>query len=69
MAPILAETSSGQKHIIALSGPLTADHPADSAVVAYLESGGRIPVVVENELVVRGNLPAATRSVLQRIGT
>ncbi len=67
-APILAEASAGQKFIVALSGPLTADHPADSAVAEFLASGGAIPVIVENELVVRGNLPAATRSVLQKMG-
>jgi Domain of unknown function (DUF1998) len=68
-APIVAETASGRKFIVALSGPLTADHPADAAVAEFRASGGTIPVIVENELVVRGNLPAATRSVLQKIGS
>ena len=67
-APILAEIGSGQKFIVALSGPLTADHPADPAVANFRANGGSIQVIVENELVVRGNLPAATRSVLERIG-
>ena len=31
-APILARSSSGDESIIALSGPLTTDHPADPAV-------------------------------------
>jgi hypothetical protein len=68
MAPILAANAAGEKFIVALSGPLTADHPADSAVAEFRANGGTIPVIVENELVVRGNLPAATRSVLQKIG-
>lgn len=67
-APILAETVRGEKFIVALSGPLTADHPADAAIAEYRTNGGSIPVIVENELVVRGNLPAATRSVLEKIG-
>ena len=60
------ETASGRKFIVALSGPLTADHPADAAVAEFRANGGTIPVILENELVVRGNLPAATRSVLQK---
>jgi ATP-dependent helicase YprA (DUF1998 family) len=66
-APILAEIG-GQKFIVALSGPLTVDHPANTAVAEFRANGGSIPVIVENELVVRGNLPAATRGVLQKIG-
>jgi hypothetical protein len=67
-APILVEMGPGRKLIVALSGPLAADHPADSAIAEYRANGGSIPVIVEDELVVRGNLPAATRSVLQKIG-
>ena len=67
-APILVETGGGQQFIVALSGPLTADHPADTAVAEFRANGGTIPVVVESELIVRGNLPAATRGVLQKIG-
>jgi hypothetical protein len=68
VAPILAANAAGQEFIVALSGPLTADHPADPAVADFRANGGKVPVIVENELVVRGNLPAATRSVLQKIG-
>ncbi len=68
VAPILVRTSAGGKYIISLSGPLTPDHPADPAIADYRAGGGNIPVIVENELVVRGNLPAATLSVLQKIG-
>ena len=68
IAPILVETGGGQKFIVALSGPLTADHPAEAAVAEFRANGGTIPVIVENELVVRGNLPAATRGVFQKIG-
>ena len=66
-APIMATTTAGQ-YIIALSGPLTTDHPADPDIANFRDNGGSIPVIVENELIVRGNLPWATRSVLQKIG-
>ncbi len=68
VAPILVRTSGGKRYIISLSGPLTPDYPADPTIAGFLARGGDIPVIVENELVVRGNLPAATRSVLQQIG-
>jgi ATP-dependent helicase YprA (DUF1998 family) len=66
-APILVR-AKGNEYIVALSGPLTGDHPIDTAIAEYRTNGGPIPVIVENELVVRGNLPAATRAVLQRLG-
>ncbi len=67
-APILAITDTGQKFIIVLSSPLTTSHPADQAIAEYQASGGNIPVIVENELIVRGNLPAASRNVWKSIG-
>ncbi len=67
-APILAEAAQGRRFVIALSAPLSAGHPADPAVAKLRADGGNIQLVVENELVVRGNLPAATRSVLEKIG-
>jgi hypothetical protein len=66
-APILVR-ASGKQYIVALSGPLTGDHPIDPSVAEYRTKGGPIPVIVENELVVRGNLPAASRTVLQKLG-
>ena len=65
-APILAERTGGQQFIIALSAPLTPGHPADPLVAAALADRA-ISVVVENELIVRANLPAATRSVIHRL--
>ena len=67
IAPILATTQNGKKSIIALSAPLTDGHPADPSVAELRESGDDILVIVENELIVRGNLPFATRSVQQKI--
>ena len=67
-APILARKITGQQYIIALSDPLTIDHPADPAITEYRDHGGEIAVIVENELIVRGNLPAATNRIQREIG-
>ena len=65
-APILAECK-GRKFVIALSGPLTTGHPADPAIAEFRDSGTEYQVIVENELVIRGNLPTATRTIYQQI--
>ncbi len=62
-APILATTKTGRRFVIALSDPLTPHRPADASIAA-LDSSRELPVIVENELVVRGNLPAATRRIM-----
>ena len=64
--PILAEYND-KKFVIALSGPLTTDHPADSAIAELRDSGTEYQVIVANELVVRGNLPTATRTIYLQI--
>jgi ATP-dependent helicase YprA (DUF1998 family) len=61
--PILARRSDGQRFAVALAGALTGDHPADPLVASMREQWGDIPVIPVNELLVRGNLPAATRIV------
>ena len=66
-APILAEGADNRRFVIALSAPLTPGHPADPLIAAALANRA-IPVVVENELIVRANLPAATRDVIHRLG-
>ena len=65
-APILAKGAGDQQFIIALSAPLTPGHPADPLIAAAVADQA-IPVIVENELIVRGNLPAATRRILGRL--
>lgn len=65
--PILIETG-GKKFVIALSGPLTNGHPADDRVADLRENSAEYFVIVENELEVRGNLPAVSRKVLQQLG-
>jgi ATP-dependent helicase YprA (DUF1998 family) len=67
--PILAVSDTGERFAISLCGPLTSDYPAEPSLAAldgHLEDP---KLVVVNELLVRGNLPAATREVKQRIGT
>jgi hypothetical protein len=66
--PILATRVDGKRFAISLSGPLTPDHPADLAMRDLVEKTQDIQLVVVNELTVRGNLPAATREVQQRVG-
>jgi hypothetical protein len=66
--PILA-TSNGSRFAIALAGALTGDHPADPAIAELREQSSEIPVIPINELLVRGNLPAATRIVQSAIAT
>ena len=68
VAPILAKKTSGNEFIIALSGPLTSGEPVDPAIGEWRDKVGKIPVIVENELVVRGNLPSVTNFVRQAIG-
>ncbi len=62
-APILATTNDSRRFVIALSDPLTPRHAADASIAA-LDSSQELPVIVENELIVRGNLPAATRRIM-----
>ena len=65
-APILAE-NKGKKFVIALSGPLSSGHPADPMIAELRDSDSDYVVIVENELVVRGNLPNATRNIQQSL--
>jgi hypothetical protein len=65
--PILATRKDGKQFAIALSGPLTAGYPADASLLQLNEVAGAPELIVVNELLVRGNLPAATRDVQLRI--
>jgi ATP-dependent helicase YprA (DUF1998 family)/Zn finger protein HypA/HybF involved in hydrogenase expression len=65
--PILATRKDGRKYIIALSGPITVDHPADQFLVPLLDNKKSPPLILVNELLVRGNLPTATKFVQDRV--
>ena len=66
--PILAVTNRGERFAIALSGPLTTDHPAASSLSDLVGQSNNLRLILVNELLVRGNLPAATRDVRERLG-
>jgi hypothetical protein len=66
--PILAVNNRGERFAIALSAPLTTDHPAATGVADIVQQASDLELVLVNELLVRGNLPAATRDVRQRLG-
>jgi hypothetical protein len=66
--PILAVSGARERFAIALSGPLTNDHPAVAGLLGLVEQSIDLTLIVVNELLVRGNLPAATREVRQRLG-
>ncbi|MGY0633667.1 DEAD/DEAH box helicase [Luteimonas sp. A478] len=69
IAPILIRLrSKGGMIVVGLSSALKEGHAADSHVRALQEKGGDFGVVVVNELLVRSNLPAATKSVCTRLG-
>lgn len=66
-APILATDRANGRFVIALAGPLTGDQPPSVGLRALQELGDGPTVIVENELLVRGSLPTATRIVYQKI--
>ena len=67
--PILATAKGGRQTVIALSAPLAINHADAESVRELQDTSDDIQVVVVNELLVRGNLPAATREVQQRLFT
>lgn len=62
--PILATAADGKRFAIALSAPLTVDYPGDPALRALPDT---ISLILKNELLVRGNLAAATREIQDKI--
>ena len=65
--PILTVSKNGKRFAIALSGPLTVDYPAESSIRELRGKVTDLQFIVVNELLVRGNLPAATREVRQLV--
>lgn len=61
--PILAMSSNGRKLVVLLASPLTNDNPTDPEFVDLLRDSFKMECIVVNELLIRGNLPAATRAV------
>ncbi len=65
--PILITTTDDREFVVALSSPLVDDRPADRTLTEFYAGEGGVNFVLENELLVRSNLPAATQKVLERI--
>ena len=63
--PILGMNAQGHEFLIALSHPLTHDHPADPEVADMVAREQDLPVLLENELRVRRNVAEASLRVLQ----
>jgi hypothetical protein len=68
VAPILAVNRGGTQFIIGLHGPLTPGEPSDDGLRDVKEYSVAVPVILEDELVVRRNLPAATAKLVALIG-
>ena len=63
--PIFVTTTDGREFAIALSSPLADGRPADRTLAEFCAEERGARVIVENELLVRSDLPAATRRVLE----
>ncbi|CVI23674.1 DEAD/DEAH box helicase domain protein [Agrobacterium fabacearum CFBP 5771] len=61
--PILVVSKSGEQWAVALSGALTQGHAADPAIAGMQHDPDAIKVEVINELLVRGNISEATRTI------
>lgn len=66
-APISVERQDGLKFLVALHGPLTPDLAPNAAIADLAEYSTALTVLLEDEIVVRRNLPAATRHLLERL--
>lgn len=70
IAPVLCrQKSNGTKVVIGLCSALKDGYAADADVRSLQASDSSIDVVVVNELLVRSNLPAATKAVCARLGS
>ena len=67
-APVLVKHANGFEFVLGLRNPLTPDEPGDDALRDFKEMSATVPVRLVDELVVRKNLPAATREVMAYLG-
>ncbi|MEC9363126.1 MAG: DEAD/DEAH box helicase [Pseudomonadota bacterium] len=68
VAPILVTNASGAQFAIGLHGPLTPNEPMDAALKDTMEFATSLTVLLEDELVVRRNLPFATQKLIEKLG-
>ncbi|MDP8984151.1 MAG: DUF1998 domain-containing protein [Pseudomonadota bacterium] len=67
-APIKLTRTDGAEFVVVVAGPLEIDHPIDPIVSALNTSPSGVTVIPVNELTIRGNLPDATKSILDIVG-
>jgi hypothetical protein len=69
IAPIEITRTDGASFIVVVAGPLEIDYPTDAVAKALggKKAGGTLIAI--NELMIRGNFPAATDTVLTRVLT
>ncbi|HET9215752.1 MAG TPA: DEAD/DEAH box helicase, partial [Terriglobia bacterium] len=68
IAPILATRANGARFAIGLHGPLTPNEPTDKDLKEIKEYATTLTVYLEDELVVRRNLPFATQKLIEKLG-
>jgi hypothetical protein len=67
VAAIKITRADGAEFVVVVVGPLEVDHPFDPRVAALDRASDAAIAIPVNELAVRGNLPDATKSVLDFI--
>ncbi|HKX46487.1 MAG TPA: DEAD/DEAH box helicase [Planctomycetota bacterium] len=67
VAPILVTNARGAQFAVGLHGPLTPNEPTDAGLKDVMEYATSLAVHLEDELIVRRNLPAATRKLIEML--
>lgn len=67
VAPILVTNAKGAHFVIGLHGPLTPSEPANAGLKDLMEFATSLTVHLEDELVVRRNLPFATKNLIEKL--
>ena len=68
-APVYARRRDGAEFIVALHGPLTPKDPPNDDLRDLRRSNSSVPLFLRDEILVRRNLPAATRGLVSQIET
>jgi len=66
-APILASRKDGVKFVIGVHGPLTPGEPPSEELRDLMEYTTTFTVILEDELIVRRNLPWATNNIMSKV--
>ncbi len=67
LAPIFVSNLNGSQFAIGLHGPLTPSEPIDTSLKDIMEYSTSLTVFLEDELVVRRNLPRATQELIKKL--